>query len=269
MSVIIQDATTLKPISMIGLEAGVCWGADVTDEEKNYKRGLDCLQSGHMRTAEFPQVYMILDGYSARVIRELYTHIAGGPTRLQASTRYIDYEHGFKYIVPTKVQKNPAATMVYLNTMDQIAETLKELDALGIPKEDSANLLPLGMETKVVIRTNLRHLIDMAHQRLCTRAYWEFRILMNDIIKALSEYSDQWKYIVQNYFKPKCEVCGFCSEKYSCGRRPKEEEVKECIEVGKKWREPSEKNFKELITSLSKNEKEDLIQCLFESIKKF
>ena len=34
MSVIIQDATTLKPISMIGLEAGVCWGADVTDEEK-------------------------------------------------------------------------------------------------------------------------------------------------------------------------------------------------------------------------------------------
>ena len=186
MSVIIQDATTLKPISMIGLEAGVCWGADVTDDEKNYKRGLDCLQSGHMRTAEFPQVYMILDGYSARVIRELYTHIAGGPTRLQASTRYIDYEHGFRYIVPTKIQKNPTATMIYLNTMEQITEALKELDALGISKEDSANLLPLGMETKVVIRTNLRHLIEMSHQRLCTRAYWEFRILMNDIMKAVT-----------------------------------------------------------------------------------
>lgn len=267
--VIIQDFTTTKPISMIGAEAGVCWGADTTDEEKNRKRGLDCLQSGHMRTAEYPQVYMVLDGYSARVIREFYTHIAGGPTRLQASTRYIDYEHGFRYIVPTKIQKNPTATMIYLNAMDQITEALKELDALGIPKEDSANLLPLGMETKVVIRTNLRHLIDMSHQRLCTRAYWEFRILMNDIMKALSEYSDQWKYIVQNYFKPKCEVYGFCSEKYSCGRRPKEEEIKECIEVGKKWKKPSEKNFKELIAFLSKDEKEDLIQYLFESIKKF
>ena len=257
--VTIQNTTTSNPISMIGLEAGVCWGANITDEEKNYKRGLDCLQSGHMRTAEFPQVYMILDGYSARVIREFYTHIAGGPTRLQASTRYIDYEHGFRYIVPTKIQKNPTATMIYLNAMDQITEALKELDALGIPKEDSANLLPLGMETKVVVRTNLRNLIDMSHQRLCTRAYWEFRILMDDIMKALSEYSDQWKYIVQNYFKPKCEVCGFCSEKYSCGRRPKEEEIKEYIEVGKKWKESSEKNFKELITSLSKDKKEDLL----------
>lgn len=266
--VTIQDATTLKPISMIGLEAGVCWGADVTDEEKNRKRGLDCLRSGHMRTAEFPQVYMILDGYSARVIRELYTHIAGGPTRLQASTRYIDYEHGFDCIVPTSIQKDPTAILIYLDAIEKINESLKALDDLGIPKEDSANLLPLGMSTKVVIRTNLRHLIDMSHQRLCTRAYWEFRILMNDIMKALSKYSDQWKYIVQNYFKPKCEVCGFCSEKYSCGRRPKGEEVKECIEVGKKWKEPSEKNFKELITFLSKNEKEDLIQYLFESIKK-
>lgn len=243
--VIIQDFTTIKPISMIGAEAGICWGADTTDEEKNHKRGLDCLRSGHMRTAEYPQVYMVLDGYSARVIREFYTHIAGGPTRLQASTRYIDYEHGFRYIVPTKIQKNPTATMIYLNTMDQITEALKELDALGIPKEDSANLLPLGMETKVVVRTNLRNLIDMSHQRLCTRAYWEFRILMDDIMKALSEYSDQWKYIVQNYFKPKCEVCGFCSEKHSCGRRPKEEEIKEYIEAGK--------NGKSLLKRISKN----------------
>lgn len=267
--VIIQDYTPIKPINMIGMEAGVCWGADITDEEKNRKRGLDCLRSGHMRTAEFPQVYMILDEYSARVIREFYTHIAGGPTRLQASTRYIDYEHGFDYIVPTSVQKNPTATLIYLDAIEKINESLKALDDLNIPKEDSANLLPLGMSTKVVVRTNLRHLIDMAHQRLCTRAYWEFRILMNDIMKALSEYSSQWKLIIKEFFKPKCEVCGFCSERNSCGRRSKELDVKECIEIGKKWKEPSETNFKELIAFLSKEEKEDLIQYLFESIKKF
>ena len=85
--VIIQKYTTETPISMIGEEAGICWNADTTDQIKNYRRGLDCLSSGHMRTAEYPQVYMILEGYSARVIREFYTHIAGGPTRLQASTR--------------------------------------------------------------------------------------------------------------------------------------------------------------------------------------
>jgi len=68
--VIIQsEYTTRNPITMIGTEAGICWGADTSDTQKNYKRGLDCLESEHGRTFEFPDIYMILDGYSARVIR--------------------------------------------------------------------------------------------------------------------------------------------------------------------------------------------------------
>ena len=89
--VIILPETTKDPISLIGRCAGVCWGADITDTEKNYNRGIDCITSNHGRTLEFPDIYAIFDGYSARVIREWYTHIGGAPTRLQASTRYIDY----------------------------------------------------------------------------------------------------------------------------------------------------------------------------------
>ena len=33
--VIIQNYTPKNPISMIGYEAGVCWGADVSNQEKN------------------------------------------------------------------------------------------------------------------------------------------------------------------------------------------------------------------------------------------
>ena len=235
--VLIQSYTTMSPISMIGEEAGICWGADTSDVNKNYKRGLDCLKSGHMRTAEYPQVYIVLDGYSARVIRELYTHIAGGPTRLQASTRYIDYEHGFDYITPPKVDKDPELRITYENAMFNISENLKKLDALEVPREDSANLLPLGMETKIVLRTNLRHLIDMSHQRLCSRAYWEFRQLMIDIMKALSEYSEEWATIIDKFFKPKCEVCGFCEEKDTCHRKPTKERIKQLIELGLKYEE--------------------------------
>lgn len=50
---------------MIGREAGVCWGADTDNDEKNYKRGISCLESEHGRTFEFPDVYMIIDGFSA------------------------------------------------------------------------------------------------------------------------------------------------------------------------------------------------------------
>lgn len=227
MGVIVQSETTVNPLTLMGYEAGVCWGAKALGiGEKDLARGIDCLQSGHMRTAEFPQIYLVLDGYSARVIRELYTHIGGSPTRLQASTRYIDYNN-FGYIIPPSVENNVEAYDAYKDAIGDIQYALNRLEKLGIPKEDSANLLPLGMKTKIVLRTNLRNLIDMSHQRLCTRAYWEFRVLIQDIIKALKEYSNEWKMLVEEYnvFQPKCEVCGFCTEKHSCGRRPRKEDL--------------------------------------------
>ena len=235
--VTIQEETTKNPITLIGKEAGICWGANTEDNEKNFRRGMDCLASNHGRTLEYPQVYMILDGYSARVIREFYTHIGGGPTRLQASTRYIDYKNFSEkeeYIIPPTVfcslkekqtstkpniTKISTALGIYKDCMDNIAKTMKILEEdFEIPKEDLALLLPLGMKTKIVVRTNLRNLIDMSHQRMCSRANWEFRCLMADISRALSEYSNEWDNIVINYFKPKCKVLGYCPEgKKSCG----------------------------------------------------
>ncbi len=80
--------TIKDPLNMIGYCAGVCWNSPVDDTEKNIKRAKSCIQSGHTRTAEYPDVYMVIDNYSARCIRELYTHIIG-TTRLQSSTRYV------------------------------------------------------------------------------------------------------------------------------------------------------------------------------------
>lgn len=213
--VTIQNHTTKNPISLIGYESGVCYGSDVTNEEKNYKRGLENIKSGHGRTFELPQVYLTLDGYSARVIREFYTHIAGGPTRLQASTRYIDYNN-FGFVTPPSIADNAYAKWRYEKTMGEILGCYEQLINLGIPKEDIANILPLGMETRIICRTNMRNLIDMSHQRLCNRAYWEFRDLIRDIMKALSEYSEEWDYIVKNYMVPKCVYLGSCPETHSC-----------------------------------------------------
>lgn len=218
--IIISKRTVKDPITLIGEEAGICWGADISDDQKNYKRGMSCLNNGHGRTWEFPDVYLTLDGYSARVIREWYTHIGGAPTRLQASTRYINYDN-FEYITPPSIDKNIDAHIEYNHIMDEIGESLKKLEDLGIPREDSAMLLPLGMTTKVTGKYNLRTLIDMSHQRMCTRAYWEYRELMRDLCTALTEYSEEWATLVKQFFMPKCEVYGFCSEAKSCGRKPK------------------------------------------------
>lgn len=204
----------------MGKTAGICYGTPIDSEEKNYKRGKTIAADGHGRVMEYPQVYMILDGYSARVMREFYTHIGGAPTRLQSSTRYIQYGD-FDYITPLDLTAEQKVKYDY--AMYQISEAYKDMLAMGVKKEDVANILPLGMTTKVVVRTNMRNLIDMSHQRLCSRAYWEFRQLMNDIKNTLAAYSDEWNEITEEYFVPKCEVCGFCIEHQSCGRKPKKE----------------------------------------------
>lgn len=222
--VMIQSYTTTRPVSLIGEEAGICWGADTDNQEKNYRRGMDCLESGHGRTFEFPEVYMILEGYSARVIREFYTHIGGSPTRLQASTRYINYQKGFDFVIPPTVKKNEEALQVYTELMAEVTQKLQQLDALGIPKEDSAMGLPLGMTTKIVVKMNARTLMDMSRQRMCTRAYWEYRQLFADLIQSLKDYSAEWDWLVSRYFMPKCEAFGYCTEKKSCGRKPKKGE---------------------------------------------
>ena len=223
-TITILKETTKNPITLMGERAGICWNADTSDSEKNYKRGMDCILANHGRVMEYVNVEMIIDGYSARVMREFYTHIGSLPSRLQASTRYIDYtkDGGFDYVIPWSIRGNTDALVKYAKCMEDINKTCLELEKdLNIPREDSAMLLPLGMTTKVVDKRNLRNLVDMSKKRMCSRAYWEFRQMFTDIRKALSKYSDEWKWIVDNLFKPECEYLGYCQEKKSCGRKEK------------------------------------------------
>ena len=117
--------------------------------------------------------------------------------------------------------KDPLVIVRYKQLMKRINNDIIWLMENGVSKEDAAMCLPLGMSTKIVDKRNLRNLIDMSRQRMCSRAYWEYRELFNDYSNALRNYSSQWKYIVDNHFKPKCEVFGYCTEKKSCGRMEK------------------------------------------------
>lgn len=218
----ILEETTKFPLQKIGQMAGICWNSPVDDKEKNIKRAKDCIISGHHRVLEYVDVELCISKISARMIREWYTHIGGSPTRLQESTRYVNCEK-FEYVVPPKIQNSEEAEVVYDEIMKSIQSSYKKLSKLNVPREDAAMILPLAMYTKIVDKRNLRNLIEMSHQRLCSRAYWEYREVMNEIKQKLSDYSDEWKWICDKFFVPKCDVSGFCTEKKSCGRRPKKE----------------------------------------------
>jgi thymidylate synthase (FAD) len=215
----IFDSTDKYPLQKIGKMAGVCWNSPVSDAEKNIKRAKECILSGHGRVLEYVDIELCITGYSARAIREYYTHIGGGPTRLQESTRYVNCEK-FDFYVPPAVLRSEAAVKIYKDAMEAIRVQYAKLLEAEVSKEDAANILPLGMMTKIVDKRNLRNMINLMNQRLCTRAYVEIRAMANEMRDKLAAYSDEWKWICDNLFVPKCDVSGYCIEKKCCGRRP-------------------------------------------------
>lgn len=198
---------TNNPIQFIGKVAGICYNSK-NEPRANYKRGMKCIKDNHGRVMEYADVTLVLDGYSARVMRELYTHCVG-TSRVQASTRYITYDN-FDYYTPECLEYNKEYHKAMINILGSYDTLVKN----GIPKEHAANLLPLGMTSKVVLKINYRALLHMAEVRMCERAYIEFRELMKDIIDAVSAIDEEWGTLM-SYMKPKCRIC---TEKDNCPR---------------------------------------------------
>lgn len=220
----ILDWTIKDPLNCIGYCAGICWNSNVSVNQKNVKRAIQCILDGHGRVEELPDIYITIEGFSAKCLRELYTHIGGSPTRLQASTRYINYSEGFNVITPHSVSKNPEALKIWDDTISHIGKSMKELKKLSIPNEDLTNLLPLAYESKMVWKINLRALINFFNMRLCNRAYWEIRELSILLREELSNYSEEWN-TLSELFVPRCKALGYCVEKHSCGLKPSKSAV--------------------------------------------
>lgn len=228
MKIELLDGTTEKPLQKMGFNAGVCWGAPLDDKEKNIKRAISCIKAGHGRVMEYVDVELVISDVSARCLRELYTHIGGSPTRLQASTRYISEQSGFDYYTPPKIENNMGCKQMFTEGMGTIQKVYNCLLEEGMTKEDAANVLPLGMMSKMVWKVNLRTLINFCQQRSCTRALKEIRDLTKEIVSLLGSKNEEWDWIAENLLVPKCEqykyindsFC-FCTEQQCCGKHPK------------------------------------------------
>lgn len=209
-----------SPISLIGKNAAVCYGKPIEDgySESDYKRGLACIESGHGRALEYAAVDVEVSGYSARCIREVYTHIIG-TTRLQESTRYIDMSD-FGYFTPKSIQNRAEAHLLYSELMMHIADVYERLRVLDIPVEDCANVIPLGSHSRITFKVNVRSLLHLGEERLCKRAYHEIRDFVSELREVLYLYgldNDlEWGEIAQ-MMQSKCRWLGYCPEKKGCG----------------------------------------------------
>lgn len=198
---------TKKPLTRIGTNASYCYDTKLKNEQHAMRIAKHCINSGHGRNLEFADVTLKIT-CSARVAREFYTHIGGSPTRVQASTRYITYD-SFDYFTPKldlELEKK------YHKLMNDIKLFYQELKDNGVENDKTGYILPLSMETTFVWKGNIRTLENMFNQRLCYRALEEYRLLMKDLKYKLSTLDNEWKWISDKLFVPKCVKNGRCDE---------------------------------------------------------
>jgi thymidylate synthase (FAD) len=74
----------------------------------------------------------------------------------------------------------------YANLIDFVSENYRELVALGVPNEDARMVLPNACATSLYLSCNLRELIHISNERLCTRAQWEIRDLVKQMVSLVT-----------------------------------------------------------------------------------
>lgn len=174
------------------------------------------LDAGHLSIAEHYQFNILIEGVSRALTHQLVRH--RHCTFSQQSQRYCKADkEGFEYVIPDDIANIPVLKSNFEVAMYSLSELYNILTENGIKPEDARSVLPNACCTNIVLTCNLRELMHICNERLCTCAQAEIRRLFNDIKnQVIKDISWTDKYLV-----PKCEKLGYCNEnaKRTCGRK--------------------------------------------------
>ena len=167
--------STPNPIETIAQIASICYDSDPKDPMKLVKH---LYRNGHHSVMEHIYFTFKIEGISRACSHQLVRHRHCSFT--QRSQRYCS-EDGFRIIAPKTILKIDQRDG-YVDLMDEIEKNYDELQALGVPNEDARYVLPNACATSLYLSCNLRELIHIANERLCTRAQWEIRDLVKQMV---------------------------------------------------------------------------------------
>jgi thymidylate synthase (FAD) len=186
MKVTLVQATP-NPIDTIAEIASICY-----DSQPSNPMGLvkHLYNNGHHSVFEHVYFTFKIEGISRACSHQLVRHRHCSFT--QRSQRYCS-EDGFEYVTPNTID------MGHMDIkMMRIEGWYNGLQAYGVPNEDARYILPNACATSLYMSCNLRELIHMANERLCTRAQWEIR----DLVRVMCQLVDPQ---LQFMLVPKCK----------------------------------------------------------------
>ena len=166
---------TDKPIETIAKIASICYDSDPKDPMKLVKH---LYKNGHYSVFEHIYFTFKIEGISRACSHQLVRHRMCSFT--QRSQRYCG-ESGFEYVTPPTIPNEIMGTIA--GCISANYDTLVEY----YPKEDARYVLPNACCTDLYLSCNLRELIHICNERLCSKAQWEIR----ELVKKMVELTDE------------------------------------------------------------------------------
>ena len=197
MNVTLVQATP-NPIETIATIASICYDSDPKNPMALVKH---LYKNSHHSVLEHIYFTFKIEGISRACSHQLVRHRHCSFT--QRSQRYCS-EDGFEYVTPPSIKDGE-----FHGDMNEIRECYSLYQEEGVPNEDARYILPNACATSLYLSCNLRELIHIANERLCDRAQWEIRELVQEMCKLVDP---------QLHFMlvPKCKSGRiFCYEKCS------------------------------------------------------
>ena len=184
--------STPNPIETIAQIASICYDSDPKNPLGLVKH---LYLNGHHSVMEHIYFTFKIEAISRACSHQLVRHRHCSFT--QRSQRYCN-ESGCNHIIPDSFNTHEGAFTTLLDYQWHLDNAYDELIEKGVPKEDARYILPNAAETSLYLSCNLRELIHIANERLCSRAQWEIR----DLVEAMC-----WLVDSQLHFMlvPKCK----------------------------------------------------------------
>ena len=172
--------STPNPIETIAKIASICYDSDPKDPMKLVKH---LYRNGHHSCFEHIYFTFKIDGISRACSHQLVRHRHCSFT--QRSQRYCS-EDGFRVILPPSIDDELGDRhFAYNDGVLDARQCYADLVGMGVPNEDARYILPNACTTSLYLSCNLRELIHIANERLCTRAQWEIRDLVKEMVSLV------------------------------------------------------------------------------------
>ena len=191
MNVTLIQATP-NPVETIAQIASICYDSDPKNPMGLVKH---LYANGHLSVFEHIYFTFKIEGISRACSHQLVRHRHCSFT--QRSQRYCS-EDGFEVVAPNSFEEAYDYEEWFKDFTKLIQDGYKDLQQRNVPNEDARYILPNACATSLYLSCNLRELIHMANERLCTRAQWEIR----DLVKAMCKLVDPQ---LQFMLVPKCQ----------------------------------------------------------------